>query len=154
MMLASIFAALIQKKALAILAVALVAFIIFLIKRKYFVLSIAIAAFLCYITFAIGVQSLMTQGIIFAAATLLFSLSFLPAMINKSRDEMMIRNQKSDPWYGKKARVIETIDNMNFTGRIEMEGKEYNARAANGHIKDVDKIVTIVSRDRDTLLVI
>ena len=144
---------LLAKLAILWIALAIVAFAVHLFTKDYISLSVAIGAGLTLAAFLMGSNSLLHQALVFCISTLVFAISFIPAMIQKSNEKKMGELVKDFDLRGKEAQVIQTIDNMQAQGRIEVDGQQYTARAADGNIKSSGTTVTIIDKDHHILIV-
>lgn len=105
------------------------------------------------IWFAVGalagcVTSLLTdnwiiQAIVFIVVTivvLIFVRPFAVKFINNNAEKTNV-----DSMQGKTGKVLDTIDNVNATGKIMIDGMEWTARSVEGDIIPKDELVTVVS---------
>lgn len=105
------------------------------------------------IWFALGalagcVTSLFTdnwiiQAIVFIIVTivvLIFVRPFALKYINNNAEKTNVDSMK-----GKTGKVLTTIDNINATGLIIVDGMEWTARSVNGDVIQKDELVTVVS---------
>ena len=105
------------------------------------------------IWFAVGalagcVTSLLTdnwiiQAIVFIVVTivvLIFVRPFAMKFINNNAEKTNVDSMK-----GKTGKVLDTIDNVNATGKIMVDGMEWTARSVDGDVIQKEELVTIVS---------
>ena len=144
---------LLAKLALLWLALAVVAFAVHLFRKDYITLSIAIGAGLTFAAFLMGYSSLLIQVLVFGISTLVFSVSFIPAMIQKSNESKMNELVKDFDLRGHTAQVTQTIDNMAAQGSVEIDGKQYTARSSDGNVKPAGTTVVVLDRDHHILIV-
>ena len=99
----------------------------------------AVGGVAAYIAAVCG-ANIYIQVVIFlvvSLVTLLFTRPFAVKYINKDRAKTNV-----DTMPGKKAKVIEQIDNFNAKGRVQVDGQEWMARSADGEIlNEGDEVV-------------
>jgi membrane protein implicated in regulation of membrane protease activity len=96
---------------------------------------------------------LLTQALVFAITTLVFAVSFIPAMIQKSDEKRMKEQVPTFELRGRTAQVTQAIDNMQAQGTVTLDGQTYTARASDGNLKPAGTTVTILDRDHHILIV-
>lgn len=102
----------------------------------------AVGALGAFIT-ALFTTSLWIQLTVFLVLSLFVLLFYRPIAIKYINSRRIKTN--IDELIGKEGKVTEKIDNLNQTGRILLDGKDWSARATfiNGKI-DVDTVVKVV----------
>jgi membrane protein implicated in regulation of membrane protease activity len=144
---------LIAKLAILWLALTIVAFAVHIFTRDYISLSAGIGAGVTFAAFLMGYNSLLTQALVFAITTLVFAVSFIPAMIQKSDEKRMKEQVPTFELRGRTAQVTQAIDNMQAQGTVTLDGQTYTARASDGNLKPAGTTVTILDRDHHILIV-
>lgn len=144
---------LMSKLAVLWLALTVAALALHLYLRDYITLSVAIGAGITFAAYQMGYNTFINQILVFSITTLVFSVSFIPAMIQKSNARRMKELAPNFDLRGKSALVTETVDNMNACGQVEIDGQRYVARSSDGNIKAQGTAVTIIDKDHHILIV-
>lgn len=85
----------------------------------------------------------IVQALVFIIVTvivLIFVRPFALKFINNNAEKTNV-----DSMEGKTGKVLATIDNVNATGLIMVDGMEWTARSADGDVIPKDELVTVVS---------
>ena len=87
-------------------------------------------------------SKLLVQIIVFLVVSIAALVSTRPVAVRFFNEQKRVRTN-ADRVIGKKAKVIEEIDNEHATGRVVVEGQEWMARSENDEIIGLDERVMI-----------
>jgi membrane protein implicated in regulation of membrane protease activity len=93
------------------------------------------------------------QIVLFSAATLASFLLIRPVVIKYAYRKSHNIATNADGMVGKKARVVEPIDNLNNKGRVTLDGDDWLARSLSDETVEAGKFVEIVKIESITLIV-
>ncbi len=138
------------------IGIAIVALIIKSLTREYITLCIAagalIAAFMAFNKFE---GKLVHQIVTFFLSTIVLAIFIQPYAMRKNEERRRLEAREHHvPHKNEKAVVVQKIDNMNATGRISINGEEFEARTANGLPVAEGNTVTVVDHDGRIMLVL
>ncbi len=138
------------------IGIAIVALIIKSFTKEYITLCIAAAALItAFMAFNKFDGRIVHQVVTFFASTIVLALFIQPYAMRKNEERRRLEAKEHDvPHKNEKAIVIEKIDNMNATGRISINGEEFDARTANGLPVAEGNTVTVVDHDGRMMLVL
>lgn len=129
------------------LVTSVVLFIVEIFTPGFFLANFAIGA-LCAALTAVFIDDFNIQMLVFAVTTTLtyaFVRPFAKKYFFKKSPDLPTN---AEALVGKKAKVIETIDNANSKGRIKpFGGEDWKAVSADESIIEIDAVVEIVSID-------
>lgn len=84
----------------------------------------------------------MIQAIVFIIVTVVVLVFLRPIAVKYINNKAEKTN--IDSLIGKKAKVMEEIDNINAKGKVSIDGMEWTARSAEGNIIPKDVLVEVV----------
>ncbi|MBR1465598.1 MAG: hypothetical protein IJ607_04485 [Bacteroidaceae bacterium] len=138
------------------IGIAIVALIIKSFTKEYITLCIAAAALItAFMAFNKFDGKIVHQVVTFFASTIVLALFIQPYAMRKNEERRRLEAKEHNvPHKNEKAIVIVKIDNMNATGRISINGEEFEARTANGLPVAEGNTVTVVDHDGRMMLVL
>jgi membrane protein implicated in regulation of membrane protease activity len=132
------------------LIVALAAGIVEVLVPAFVFLFVALAALLTAVTVWLGF-SVTVQVVFFAASSLLLLLVVRPVLASRRLGGKGVPS-RTEALAGKRGHVTEAIDPVRGTGRVNVAGEDWAARAASSvpmgaevHVDGADGIVLLVS---------
>lgn len=84
----------------------------------------------------------MIQAVVFIIVTVVVLVFLRPIAVKYINNKAEKTN--IDSLIGKKAKVIEEIDNINAKGRVSIDGMEWTARSTEGNLIHKDTLVEVV----------
>lgn len=84
----------------------------------------------------------MVQAVVFIIVTVVVLVFLRPIAVKYINNKAEKTN--IDSLIGKKAKVIQEIDNINAKGKVSIDGMEWTARSSEGNIINKDTLVEVV----------
>lgn len=127
-------------------------FIVEIFVPTFFAASLGIGTLVTGVCAYLGF-SIEIQLIVFSIVTLASIFAVRPFMLKYAHKENGHVKTNVDALVGKKATVIQTIDNSKNEGRVVVEGDDWKAQTENDEVVESGKKVEIVKVDSTLLIV-
>jgi membrane protein implicated in regulation of membrane protease activity len=134
------------------LIIAFICLIMEIFLPSFILFNFGVGAFIGSLAAGLG-ASVEIQIVLFSVGTLLSFVLIRPVVkrYGYKRSAHVATNVDAMP--GKKARVVEPIDNLKNLGRVALDGDDWRARSLNDEIIEAGTIVEIVKIESITLFV-
>ena len=134
------------------LIIAFICLIMEIFVPSFILFNFGIGAFIGSLAAGLG-ASIEIQIVLFSVGTLLSFVLIRPVVKRYAYKRSAHVATNVDAMIGKKARVIESIDNLANLGRVALDGDDWKARSITNEKIEAGTIVEIIKIDSITLFV-